>query len=150
MAKLRDLSDTRGISLEEVILEAIYEYVNLSDPEMKSEMHLNLCEKYSRDAEELLSKGDYVQAGEKLWGAAAQALKAVAARRGITLDTHAKLWNFVAKLRTELDDPEIGRLWSIANALHKNFYEVQISPELVKDYAQDVKKLVDKLKRLIK
>ncbi|MDJ0269468.1 MAG: PaREP1 family protein [Aigarchaeota archaeon] len=149
LVKLKELSDSRNISLEEAILEAIYEYVEEMDPEMRSEMYLKLCEKYLRDAKELLSKGDYVQAGEKLWGAAAQIVKAVAARRGIVLDSHAKLWDFVASLRVELNDPDIGRQWSVANSLHKNFYEAQVSPELVKDYAEDVRKFVDKLKLLI-
>ncbi|MEM0017835.1 MAG: hypothetical protein QW280_05150 [Candidatus Korarchaeum sp.] len=46
-------------------------------------------------------------------------------------DTHAKLWDFVAKLRVESEDPEIGRLRAPANSF-KNFYEAQISPELLK------------------
>ncbi|MEM3545728.1 MAG: PaREP1 family protein [Candidatus Bathyarchaeia archaeon] len=147
--KLKGLSESRGAPLEEVILEAVYEYVGLSDPEAKAELHLKLCEKYLRDAGNLLTGKDYVQAGEKFWGAAAQIVKAVAAKRAVTLDTHAKLWDFIAKLRVELEDPEIGRLWASANSLHKNFYEAQVSPELVEDYAQDVKRLVEKLKKLI-
>ena len=40
--------------------------------------------KYLREAEELLEKKDYPQASEKLWGAAAEIVKAVAAGRGIS------------------------------------------------------------------
>jgi hypothetical protein len=43
---------------------------------------LKLCEKYLKEAEEFLGKGDGVEAGEKAWGAATQMLKAVATRRG--------------------------------------------------------------------
>jgi len=32
------------------------------DPEARAELHLKLCEKYMREAEELLEKKDYVQA----------------------------------------------------------------------------------------
>lgn len=63
-------------------------------------------------------------------------------------DTHAKLWDFVAKLMVESEDPEIGRLRAPANSF-KNFYEAQVGPELVEDYAQDVKRLIEKLKKLI-
>jgi len=148
LAKLRKLSEAKDIPLKEAILQAVYEYVEVSDPETRSEMHLKLCEKHLRDAEELLSSGDYVEAGERLWGAAAQVVKAIAAKRGAMLDSHAKLWDFVARLRVELNDPEIGRLWSAANSLHKNSYEAQIGPELIKDFAEDVKEFVEKLKRL--
>lgn len=40
-----------------------------------AEVHLELCEKYLRKAEEFLQKGDGVQASEKGWEAAAQVLK---------------------------------------------------------------------------
>jgi len=146
--KLKDLSESRGAPLEEVILEAVYGYLELSDPDVKTELDLKLCERYLRDADNLLTGGDYVQAGGKFWGAAAQMVKAVAAKKGATLDTHIKLWDFIAELRVKLEDPEIGRLWASANSLHKNFYEAQVSPELVKDYAQDVKRLIKKLKKL--
>jgi hypothetical protein len=43
---------------------------------------LELPERYLGEAEELLARGDYVQASEKAWGAAAQIVKAVAAREG--------------------------------------------------------------------
>jgi len=38
---------------------------------MKAELHLKLCEKYLRDASNLLTGKNYVQAGEKFWGAVA-------------------------------------------------------------------------------
>ena len=149
LAKLKELSESKGRPLEEIILESLCEHLSLSNQEVKAELHIKLCEKYLRDARDLLAKKDYVQAGEKFWGASAQIVKAVAAKRGVTLDTHAKLWDLVAKLRVELEDPEIGRLWSSANSLHKNFYEAQVRPELVQDYAQDVNKFVEKLRKLI-
>ena len=36
-------------------------------------------------------------ASEKLWGASAEVVKVVAAKRGIKLKTHGDLWNFVSK-----------------------------------------------------
>lgn len=40
-----------------------------------TETNLRLNGKFMREAEELLAKGDYVQASEKLWGAAAEISK---------------------------------------------------------------------------
>ena len=43
---------------------------------------LALSEKYLKEAEEFLEKGDCVQASEKVWGAASQIVKALAAKKG--------------------------------------------------------------------
>jgi len=149
LARLREVSDARGASLEEVILEAACEYVKLSDPEVRAELHLALCEKYLREADELLSKGDHVQASVRAWGAAAQAVKAVASKRGVELRSHGELWRFVSRLREETGDEELGRLWHVANSLHVNFYEAWAPLELVEDAVSDVKRLVEKLKSLM-
>jgi len=45
----------------------------------KLEVYIRLSEKCLVDAETLTAKGDMVQAGEKLWGSAAEAVKAAAA-----------------------------------------------------------------------
>jgi len=115
----------------------------------KVEHFSNLMRKYFRDAEAFLAKGDYVQASEKLWGAAAEMVKVVAAKRGVELRTHGDLWEFVTKLRTELKDPELSRLFLQANYLHQNFYEGILPPEVIVDGAEAVKEFIDKLERLI-
>lgn len=54
----------------EFIVEALLKQLGVNDPEAKVELHLKLCEKYLREADELLAKGDCAQASEKAWGAA--------------------------------------------------------------------------------
>jgi hypothetical protein len=67
--KLRRESERVGVSEEELILEALSKMLNEPlDPETRVEVHLKLSEKYLRDAEDFLAKGDYVQASEKAWG----------------------------------------------------------------------------------
>ncbi|KPV62284.1 MAG: Archaeal PaREP1/PaREP8 family protein [Candidatus Bathyarchaeota archaeon BA1] len=110
--------------------------------------HLELNRKYLSEGESLLAKGDPVQASEKLWGAAAEMVKAVAADRGMELRTHADLWMFITKLRDELNDPEITRLFSIAGMLHQNFYEASMTLEAVRDSAESIKQFINKLERL--
>ena len=77
----------------------------------KAQNYLDLNHKYLDEAESLIQKGDYVQASEKFWGAAAEMVKAVAA------------------------------------ALHQNFYENWLPPEMVIDYGEAVKELVSKLEK---
>jgi len=115
----------------------------------KAEHYSNLLQKYFEEAESLLAKGDYAQAGEKLWGAAAEVVKVVAAKRGVELRTHGDLWEFVTKLRTELKDPELSRLFLQVNYLHQNFYEGILPPQAVMDGAEAVKEFIEKLEKTI-
>ena len=61
------------------------------DPDELVEIHLKLSEKYMKEAEDLLAKGDHAQASEKAWGAAAQIVKALAAREGKEIRSHREL-----------------------------------------------------------
>jgi len=115
----------------------------------KTRNYLKLNNKYLKEAEALTGKGDYVQASEKFWGAAAEMVKAVAAKRGIELTSHGELFGFVSKLKDELHEPELARLFSLASTLHQNFYEDWLPAETVKDHAEAVRKLVERLKREI-
>jgi hypothetical protein len=64
--KLREEALKKDISMEELVSEILSKALNLTlDPSEKVELHLKLAEKFLREAEELLAKGDYVQASEK-------------------------------------------------------------------------------------
>ncbi|MBE0416018.1 MAG: PaREP1 family protein [Dehalococcoidia bacterium] len=112
----------------------------------KTEYYLSLMQIYLDEGERVLAQKDYLQASEKFWGAAAEMVKAVAASRDVELKTHGDLWKFVSKLRVELDDPEISRLFTLAGMLHQNFYEGHLTPEIVEDLANGVKQFVEKLR----
>lgn len=135
-----------GVSGEELILEALSEILNI-DPETKAEVHIALSEKYAREMNEFLEKGDYVQASEKAWGAASQILKAVASKRGREL-RNGELHKFVSELREETDNQELRRLWQVATSLHQNFYENWLPEKIVKESIEDVKRFVGKLREL--
>jgi len=113
----------------------------------KTQNYIKLNNKYLKEAETLMGKGDYVQASEKLWGAAAEVVKAVAAKRGTELKSHRELYGFVSKLKDELHEPELVRLFSLASTLHQNFYEDWLPAETVKDHAEAVRRLVERLKK---
>ena len=107
--RIEEESEKLGISEEEFIVEALSEYLKI-DPEYRIEVHLALSEKYLKEAEEFLEKGDCVQASEKVWGAASQIVKALAAKKGKALRSHRELHGFVSEIRRELKDPEISTL----------------------------------------
>jgi uncharacterized protein (UPF0332 family) len=148
--RLREESKRVGVPEEELVVEALSKALNEPlDPETRFEMHSRLSEKYMREAEAFLTKGDYTQASEKAWGAAAQMVKALAAKRGLELRSHGELHKEVIKLTRETGDDEIRLLWQSAIALHQNFYENWLPPEMVEKNVEDVKKFVNKLRCLI-
>lgn len=129
-----------------MIVDALCKALNVTSSGVKASLHLKLCDKYAREGEEPLKEGDYVQASEKFWGMASQAIKAVAAKRGLTMKSHGELYKFVADLREETGDPEVRRLWHAATELHRNFHKAWLPPTMVKEAVKDVKKLVGRLR----
>ena len=90
-----------------------------------------LSEKYLAVVKELLSKGDLVQASEKLWGAAALAVKRIAAKRGTKLEQHGSLWLFVDGLSIESGGEDFFNFFGKANALHRNYYENEMTHKAI-------------------
>ncbi len=134
--------------MDEVAVELLEAALGASlDPPERCEFHRGLAEKFMREAEELLARDDYVQASEKAWGAAAQIVKAVAAKKGKELKSHGDLWRFVLEVAGEND--KLRWLWHVANALHQNFYEGWIPPEGVRRAVDDVKRFVGKMRELL-
>jgi len=149
LESVRKRAESEGKPLEEFIAEFFLKQLDIKDPEAKVELHMKLCEKYLKEAEGFLAKGGYVQASEKAWGAAAQMVKALAAREGVELRSHGELHREVIKVAKEVGDDEIRLLWQSAISLHQNFYENWLPPEMVEKNIGDVEKFVDKLKHLL-
>jgi hypothetical protein len=149
--RLKEESERTGASEEELIVETLSKTLEEPlDPETKVEIHLKLSEKYMNEAEEFLRKGDLVQASEKAWGAASQIVKALAAKEGRELRSHRELHKEVTKIARGTKDEEIRSLWQSAGMLHQNFYENWLPSEMVEGNIEDVKKLVEKLRQLLK
>lgn len=105
--------------------------------------------KYLLEAEELLEKKDYPQASEKLWGAAAEMIKAVAAKRGVALGTHRSLAEFVEQLHREYPELDLARAFDAAEGLHVNFYEDHLPEATVKRRADSVREFVRRMEQLL-
>jgi len=91
--RLKEEAERRGDAVDEVVVELLEAALGASlDPLERAEFHRDLAEKFLREAEELLARGDYLQASEKAWGAAAQIVKAVAAKKGKELKSRGDLW----------------------------------------------------------
>ena len=107
-----------------------------------------LIQKNLQDAEALLGLGDYHQASEKFWGAAATSVKAIAEQRGWPHQSHRDLHRVVSTLAQETGRPEVIDRFNLASSLHTNFYEDWLTPEEVMRLAASVRELLNDFVRL--
>lgn len=74
------------------------------------------------DADREFASGDIRQASEKLWGAATDAVTAVALERGWSHHSHRDIKNAVFRLVVEQDDRLMRSDFTIVEKFHVNFY----------------------------
>ena len=96
-----------------------------------------------------LDEGNALQASEKLWGSAAQAVKAVGEARGWPHQSHRDLYVILRRLDTETGQKRLGQMFAIASALHQNFYEEWMAIEDMENRAADVQELREALAALL-
>ncbi len=118
--RIREEARRLGISVEEYILELITRDL---DPRDRALEYVEVAKELLKQAREELRKGDVRQVAEKVWGAAALAVKAYASwREGRRLVSHRELWEYLNRIATELGEWVI-HAWHDANAMHTCFYE---------------------------
>ena len=113
-----------------------------------TEWHEQTAAAFLARAGAYLAEGDLLQASEKGWGAAAQALKAAAETRGWRHGSHRDLYTVVARLVSETGDPRVRTWFGVAGDLHANFYEGWLPAEIVEGHLSDVELLVATLGEL--
>jgi hypothetical protein len=106
-------------------------------------------DKFLLQGEGELEKGDFRQAGEKFWGAAAQIVKAFAEDKGYRHDGHAWLFEVADKISMELEDEGLKEKFCLAGMLHTNFYEGWLTEGEIKRCALQTKEFVKKIKEML-
>ena len=89
-------------------------------------------EHYYENALKFIRQGETQKAAELLWGSIAEALKAVAASRGLRLRNHREIWEYARELARELSDESIFDGFREAYSLHTDFYEAELTVDDVK------------------
>lgn len=84
--------------------------------------HMQISRRFIEQTRIELADGDRLQAAEKVWGAAAHALKAIAIDRGWQHSRQEQLTQIAIQLGNEFDRPDIGDNALLAENLHTNFY----------------------------
>ena len=89
------------------------------------EDHATISRRLIVHAREQLDLGDRLQAAEKVWGAAAHALKSIAIQRGWRHNHHEYMFPIAGQLAREYDRPEFHDWLGVADSCHGNFYSNQ-------------------------
>ena len=147
MSILKRVSSATGMPPEEIVSELVVERFS-NDADTRIQLYLELHKKYLREAEEMINRGNYLQASEKIWGAAASIVKAAAMKKlGRRPASHGELWKFVVDVARETGDDELRLLWKEAMSMHVNFYENWAPPEDIRRSLKSVKKFAEKMAR---
>ena len=96
-----------------------------------------------------MEEEDLLQASEKLWGASAQMVKALASSRGWEHSSHRSLFQVIDRLASETQDSELRNLFLEAGQLHTNFYEQWLPSDMVRAGGQRVRILLDRLEAVL-
>jgi hypothetical protein len=110
-----------------------------------SEKYKAQSEHYFNNALSALEAGEAEKAGEFAWGSMADALKAVAAKKGAMLWRHQDIDEYAKSLAKELGDEEITKAHGLASSLHSNFYEAGLRIEDVRLRLDQIKDTISKL-----
>ena len=114
----------------------------------ESNKHAELSLWRLAQAEDYLRAGNNIQASEKGWGAAAQAIKAIAEERGWNHNSHTLIVDVAQQVAFEERQPELIEMFGLAQALHTNFYDDWLSSETISIYLDNVKRLLPELERI--
>ena len=91
--------------------------------------HAQTATGFLADSDREFDAGDTLQASEKLWGAAAHAIMAVAQQRGLEYGTHRTLINAARAVADSVDDERLRSGILAAQHFHSNFYNGTMEPE---------------------
>jgi peptide methionine sulfoxide reductase MsrA len=97
---------------------------------------------YLKNAEENLGKNELSKAGECLWGAVAEFVKAIAILSDHTANSHKKLRRIAYQLGLQKE-------MKIAEKLHVNYYENFLDKEEFFEYYEKIQALIKKLQNIL-
>lgn len=145
--RVREDAERLGLSVDEYLVEILSQRL---DPKDRALEYVEAAEELLEEARRELGEGNVRQAAEKLWGAAALAVKAYAfLRDGRRLTSHGELWVYMRLISRELGQ-WVRTAWMYANGMHTCFYEGWCAGEDVEDALGWIERLVREVVSLVK
>ncbi len=116
---------------------------------MLTQEHVETARSFIEAADREFAAGDVLQGSEKMWGAAANAVMAVAQQRGWPFGSHRDLAIAVRRLSDEQDDEVLRGGFQAAQMLHANFYHRFMEDFQLDDAREVVRSFVARTLRLM-
>jgi hypothetical protein len=120
----------------------------MTAPTASSDRYAAISQRLIQQAAEELQKGDFLQAGEKVWGAAAHAMKSVAEQRAWNHNSHQRLFDVAAQVADETGRDDVRYIFGSLNIMHENFYEDILTEDRVAQGVEDVRLLTRQLEAI--
>ena len=111
--------------------------------------HLAISHQFRDQGLAEIESGDLLQGSEKLWGAAAHAVKAAAEQRGWKHNGHAFLHKVVDNIVLGTGDRRFKETFDAASRLHVNFYEDTLDSNKIDKEAQIILDLIDMINAIV-
>ena len=111
--------------------------------------HVQIARDFLEAADREFAAGDGLQGSEKLWGAAAHAMMALAQHRGWDYGSHRALKIAAVRLADEYDDPTLRTQFSVAEKFHANFYHNFMEDYQLEPDRQEVRDFVNRALALL-
>ncbi len=144
--RLKENAKKLDVSLEEYLLDLL---IQALDPRKRAREYVKASEELLAEARRELEGGDVRQAAEKVWGAAALAVKAYASwRDGRRLTSHGELWEYKSIMAEDLGS-WVRVAFQQASSMHTCFYEDWCDRGDVEEALKAVEKLVRETKQRI-
>ncbi|MBB5254957.1 PaREP1 family protein [Sulfurisphaera ohwakuensis] len=154
MEELVKKVEEKGINVEDVLLTALSKV----DPEESIRLRVQLAEKYMKELEDYINKGDAVQASEKAYKVAEEIVKALAEKlktpeyqqamkegRWYTYTLGKTVNNLAKKVGEWILDG-----WNSAYFLHIwGFHEAKLSIDDITSYVSKVIKMYEEARKII-
>ena len=144
--RIRREAERLGVSLDELLVEKLTTGL---DPKDKALEYVETAQELLGQARKELGKHDLRQASEKIWGAAALAIKAHSlAAKGRRLTSHREIWSYIDQIEKEIG-PWARDAFNAANAMHTNFYEAWATRKHVEDALAKTERLVKAIRKAV-
>ena len=109
------------------------------------EDHAHKAQEFLEHSDQRFAAGDEAQGSEKLWGAASQAVMAVAKQSGWRYGKSNARRAAVDRLAEDANDPTLPSLYAIAETFHASFYHEFMDDDVLENQRPMVHQFVHRL-----
>jgi hypothetical protein len=145
---IREVSEACGWEKEDIVDELRNIF---ADPSAKAERYRKLFKEYLAKALEYKERGDFKQAGEKLWGSALALIKFYASLKNVPIVVWSlsKVERFIANNVAESDRRLFRDLLDKTFPLHSSFYEGELAPEVFEQRWGEALDALERVRRVV-